>query len=122
MEVGELPEEERPAYLEAMGVSQPVAPEVIRACHRALGLITFFTTAGPEVRAWSLPEGAHVVEAAGTVHSDMARGFIRSDVVTVEDLTSLGSMREAKAHGKVLTEGKDFVVRDGDVLYIHFSV
>ena len=122
MEVGELPEEERPAYLEAMGVSQPVAPEVIRACHRALGLITFFTTAGPEVRAWSLPEGAHVVEAAGTVHSDMARGFIRSDVVTVEDLTSLGSMRETKAHGKVLTEGKDFVVRDGDVLYIHFSV
>jgi len=122
MEVGELAEEERPAYLEAMGVSQPAALQVIRACHQALGLITFFTVAGPEVRAWSLPRGGHVIDAADTIHSDMARGFIRAEVVAFEDMAALGSLQEAKANGKMLTEGKEFVVRDGDVLYIHFSV
>jgi len=122
MEVGELPEEERPEYLEAMGISEPAAPEVISACYRGLGLITFFTTAGPEVRAWSLPEGAHTLDAAGAIHSDMARGFIRAEVVAFEDMAEFGSFQEAKAHGKMLTEGKEFVLRDGDILYIHFSV
>ncbi len=122
MEVGELPEAERPDYLEAMDVSRPVAPEVIHAGYGALGLLTFFTTAGPEVRAWSLPEGSHVIDAAGTIHSDMARGFIRAEVVAFEDMAAHGSLQQARAHGKMLTEGKDFVVRDGDILYIHFSV
>lgn len=122
MEVGELPEEERPAYLEALGISRPAGAEVIRACYRALGLITFFTVAGPEVRAWSLPEGSPLIEAAGTIHSDMARGFIRADVVGFADMARYGSLQEAKAHGRMLSEGKEFVVRDGDILYIHFSV
>jgi GTP-binding protein YchF len=122
MEVGQLPEAERPAYLEALGIPEPAAPAVIQACHRALGLITFFTVAGPEVRAWSLPEGSHVIDAAGTIHSDMARGFIRADVVTFSDMAVQGSLQEAKAHGKMRAEGKDFVVKDGDILYIHFSV
>lgn len=122
MEVGELPEAERPTYLEAMGVSEAVGPGLIRTCCRALGLITFFTVAGPEVRAWSLPEGAPLIEAAGTIHSDMARGFIRADVVAFADMAEYGSLQEARAHGKMRSEGKEFVVRDGDILYIHFSV
>jgi hypothetical protein len=122
MEVGQLPEAERPAYLEALGISEPAGAKVIQACHQALGLITFFTVAGPEVRAWSLPQGAHVIDAAGTIHSDMARGFIRADVVTFADMAAHRSLPEAKAHGKMRAEGKEFAVKDGDILYIHFSV
>jgi GTP-binding protein YchF len=122
MEVGQLSEAERPAYLEALGIREPAAAKVIQACHQALGLITFFTVAGPEVRAWSLPQGSHVIDAAGTIHSDMARGFIRADVVTFTDMVAHRSLPEAKAHGKMRTEGKEFVVKDGDILYIHFSV
>jgi len=122
MEVGELPEEERGDYLQALGVAEPQASEVIHACYRALGLITFFTTAGSELRAWSLPAGAHVIDAAGTIHTDMERGFIRADVVSFEGMAEFGSLQEARAHGKLLTEGREFVVRDGDILYIHFSV
>jgi hypothetical protein len=122
MEVGQLAERERPTYLEALGIREPAAAKVVQACHQALGLLTFFTVAGPEVRAWSLPQGSHVIDAAGTIHSDMARGFIRADVVTFADMEAQRSLAEAKAHGKVRTEGKDFVVKDGDILYIHFSV
>ncbi len=122
MEVGELPEEERADYMEAMGITHPEAPDVIRACLEALGLVTFFTTVGNEVRAWLLPRGSHVIDAAGAIHSDMERGFIRADVVAFEDMAECGSLQEARARGKMLTEGKTFVVRDGDVLHIHFSV
>ena len=117
-ELAELPEDEAEAFREgpsALG-------EVVRRLFEALDLVTFFTANENEARAWTLRRGRTAVEAAGTVHSDMARGFIRCEVIPWEELVACGSRAEAARRGLQRLEGKDYVVQDGDVLTVRFNV
>jgi hypothetical protein len=121
-EVAEMDPEEARALLEEFGVKEPGLQTVIGACYRALDLITFLTTGEDETRAWEVPRGATAPEAAGTIHSDLQRGFIRADVISYEELVGAGSMDNAKAHGRLRVEGKDYVVQEGDILHVRFAV
>ncbi len=122
MEIGELDEEEAASFREELGVAEPSLERVIRLSYRLLGLISFFTAGPDETRAWTLADGSNAVDAAGAIHSDLARGFIRAEVVLYEDLVALGSMAEARKAGKLRSEGKTYRVRDGDVIEILFNV
>ena len=122
-EIAQLDPEDRPAFLADLGIDAPAHDRLIRTCFDALGLITFLTATGSEeVRAWAIPEGTTALEAAGKIHTDMARGFIRAEVVAHADLAEAGQMRSAKAAGKVRQEGKTYVVQDGDVVHFKFNV
>lgn len=121
LEIGELPEEDRRAFLEEYGIREPSRDIVIGALYRAARRISFFTTSEKEVRAWSLPRGQTAVEAAGTVHTDFARGFIRAEVVSYEDYVRWGGLKGAREHGVYRTEGREYVVRDGDIILFRFS-
>jgi GTP-binding protein YchF len=121
-EVAEMDPEEARALLEEFGVTEPGLETVIAACYRALDLITFLTTGEDETRAWEVRRGANAPEAAGAIHTDLQRGFIRADVIGYEDLVDAGSMETAKAAGKVRVEGKDYLVAEGDILNIRFAV
>ncbi len=120
-EIAELPEEEQSEYLEAMGLPEPAVGKVVHEIYRALGLLSFFTAGEPEVRAWTLKEGSTVLEAAGTIHTDLARGFIRAEVGHFEDVKQAGSWEAAKQSGLVELHGKEYIVQDGDILYIRFK-
>ena len=113
---------DRAAFLADLGLDEPGMPRLARACFRTLGLITFFTAGPMEARAWPVREGATAVEAAGKIHSDIARGFIRAEVIRWDDLVACGSHTEAQKRGVQRVEGKDYVVVDGDVLNIRFNV
>jgi ribosome-binding ATPase len=117
-ELAELPDEEAAAYREGPSALD----EIVRRLSAALDLITFFTAGEKETRAWSLRRGASALEAAGTIHSDIARGFIRSETITWSDLLDAGSHAEAARRGTQRLEGKTYVVQDGDVLNIRFNV
>jgi GTP-binding protein YchF len=121
-EVAEMDPEEARALLEEFGVAKPGLETVIAACYGALDLITFLTTGEDETRAWEVRKGATAPEAAGVIHSDLQRGFIRADVISYEDLVAAGSMDAAKNAGKVRVEGKDYVVAEGDILNVRFAV
>ncbi|MFW6107337.1 MAG: redox-regulated ATPase YchF [bacterium] len=121
-EILELEPAERKPFLEDLGLEELSAQQVVAACLQALDLITFFTSNEKELRAWLLPRGSTAIEAAGKVHTDLARGFIRAEVVACDDLRALGSWKELRANGKVRLEGKDYVVQDGDILQVRFSV
>lgn len=121
-EIAQLDEADRTTFLADLGVSEPAKDRLLRSCYEALGLVSFFTFAGDEVRAWTVRRGASAVEAAGKVHSDMARGFIRAETVSYTDLHAAGDMRSAKAAGKVRQEGKSYVVQDGDLILVKFNV
>jgi GTP-binding protein YchF len=121
-EVAEMDPEEARALLEEFGVAEPGLETVIAACYRALDLITFLTTGEDETRAWEVRQGATAPEAAGAIHSDLQRGFIRADVIGYDDLVAAGSMEAAKTAGKVRVEGKEYVVAEGDILNVRFSV
>ena len=122
LELDELSEEERPVFMEGMGLDHLAADEVVKKAFDMLGLVTFLTGGEKDCRAWTVPEGATAPAAAGTIHSDMERGFIRAQVVSYADLRELGSIKEARAHGKLRLEGKDYVVQDGDVVEFRFNV
>ena len=113
--------EERDLFLAEYGIEEPLRERFTRACYRGLGLISFFTLGDDEVRAWTLHEGDDALTAAGQIHTDLARGFIRAEVTAFEDLRALGSMREVKAKGKQRLEGKEYPVQDGEILNIRFS-
>ena len=113
---------DRAAFLADLGLDEPGMPRLARACFRTLGLITFFTAGPIEARAWPVRDGATAVEAAGKIHSDIARGFIRAEVIRWDDLVAAGSHTEAQKRGVQRVEGKDYVVVDGDVLNIRFNV
>lgn len=113
---------DRPEFMREYGIPALARDRIIHACFGALGMITFFTCCETEVRAWAVPGGTPAVEAAGKVHTDMQRGFIRAETVAWDDLHAAGSMREAKAAGNVRLEPKSYVVQDGDVLQIKFNV
>ena len=112
---------ERAAFLEALGLDEPGLHKVIGAAYRLLGLITFFTTGPKEVRAWTLRDGARAPEAAGRVHGDFEKGFIRAETVAWEDFVAHGGEQGARQAGRMRLEGRDYRVRDGDVLSIRFS-
>ena len=121
-ELSQLSEPDRSEFMEAMGIGSLAAAEIIRRCYEVLNLISFLTTAGREIRAWTIPRGTTAVNAAGAVHTDMQRGFIRAEVTAFDDFKALGSFKEARAHGKLRLEGKDYIVQDGDVIEFRFSV
>ncbi|GBD13329.1 Ribosome-binding ATPase YchF [bacterium HR24] len=119
-ELRELPPEEAATFRSELGLPDDPVPNLMRRLLTVTGLVTFYTVVGHECRAWLLPEGATAVDAAGRVHSDMARGFIRAEVVPWDALLAAGSLAEAKSRGLVRSEGKGYRVRDGDVLHILF--
>lgn len=121
-EIAELPPEDRKAFLEDMGVSESAKDRLIKVCYDAVGLISFLTVGEDEVRAWSIKKGSDAVEAAGKIHTDIARGFIRAETVAYNDLHAAGDMKAAKAAGKVRLEGKTYIVQDGDVINFRFNV
>lgn len=121
-ETAAMPPEEARQLLEEFGVTEPGLHRVVVACYGALDLITFLTTGPDETRAWEVRRGATAPEAAGVVHSDMQRGFIRAEVVSYEDLVLAGGWDAARGRGLLRVEGKDYAVQEGDVLHIRFAV
>lgn len=122
MEIGQLEDEEAEVFREDLGLHGSSLERVIRASYALLGLISFFTVGPDETRAWTVAQGSTAVDAAAAIHSDLARGFIRAEVIDWRELLELGSMAEAKRHGKVRSEGKTYHVQDGDVIEILFNV
>ena len=121
MELGELEPEEAAVFMDELGLKESSLDRVIRLSYRLLGLISFLTAGPDEVRAWPIPDGSSAVDAAGAIHTDLAHGFIRAEVVPYEDLLALKTMAEARKHGKLRSEGKTYLVHDGDVVEILFS-
>lgn len=122
MEIAQLDAEEAAAFLQEYGIEEPGLKRMIRLSYDLLGLHSFFTVGEDEVRAWTVPQGAAAVEAAGAIHSDLARGFIRAEVVSYEDLIAAESMAQVRKRGKLRLEGRDYVVQDGDVMNVLFNV
>ncbi len=121
-EVAGMDPDEARALLAEFDVHEPGLEAVIRACYRALDLVTFLTTGDDETRAWQVRRGAAAPEAAGVIHTDLQRGFIRADVISYDELVAAGSMEHAKTAGKVRVEGKDYLVQEGDILHVRFAV
>ncbi len=121
-EVAELPEDEAAEYLAMLGVETTGFEEFVRAAYRLLGLVTFFTAAEKEGRAWTVREGSTVRRAAGRIHTDMERGFIGAEVGNWRDIVAAGSWARAREEAKVRLEGRDYVVRDGDTVLVRFNV
>jgi ribosome-binding ATPase len=121
-ELIELPEEERADFLASLGVEEGGLKSLIRATYDLLGLRTFLTTGPQETRAWTIKAGMKAPQAAGTIHSDFERGFIRAETVAYKDLVATGSMNGAKEKGLVRSEGKEYVVQEGDVMLFRFNV
>jgi GTP-binding protein YchF len=122
LEISQLGADEQREFLADLGLAEPSLDRVIRASYDLLGVISFFTVGEDEVRAWSIRRGTHAREAAGTIHSDLERGFIRAEVVRWDDLVRWGSLAHCREHGHLRLEGKDYVVADGDVLHVRFNV
>ncbi len=121
-ELGQLGDEEAKAFLDDLGLTEPGLFALIHAAYRTLGYITFFTAGPKEARAWTITKGAAAPEAAGAIHSDFEKGFIAAEVVAYDDYVSCGSEQGAKEKGKMRVEGRQYVVKDGDVMYIKFNV
>jgi ribosome-binding ATPase len=121
-ELWQLDADGRRELLAEAGIEAPARDRLISALYRSLGLITFYTAGEPEAHAWQLQSGASALEAADRIHSDIARGFIRAEVVSFEDFLVLGSDARVKEAGKLRLEGRDYVIRDGDIIHIRFKV
>ncbi len=121
-ELAELPEADRPEFLASVGLEEPALDALAHAAYRLLGLQSFFTAGPKQIHAWSLPAGSTAPQAAGVIHSDFERGFIRVEVYTVADLERHGSEAAIRAAGKMRLEGKEYVVQEGDVCYFLFTV
>lgn len=122
MDIAQLPPEEMGIFLQEYGIEEPSLNRMIRFSYDLLGLQSFFTVGPDECRAWTVHRGASAPEAAGEIHTDLQKGFIRAEVVTYNDLVTLGSMNEAKSKGKFRLEGKEYIVQDGDILNIRFNI
>jgi len=122
-EVAELAGPEQAAFLADLGLTEPAIRRVLRDCYALLGLISFFTVGEDEVRAWSIPRGTRAQDAAGAVHSDIARGFIRAEVVGYDELlAAAGSMAVVRERGQFRLEGKEYIVEDGEICHFRFNV
>lgn len=121
-EIAELDGDERQMFLEDLGIEESGLDQLIRAAYELLGLATYFTAGEQEVRAWTFRIGTKAPQAAGIIHTDFERGFIRAEVVSYEDLMEAGSMAVARENGKIRLEGKEYLVQDGDVIHFRFNV
>jgi GTP-binding protein YchF len=122
MEIAQLEPDEAQLFFAEYGIDEPGLHRMIRLSYGLLGLHSFFTVGEDEVRSWTIPVGASAVEAAGAIHSDLARGFIRAEVVNYEDLIAAGSLDAARKQGTMRLQGRDYVVQDGDILNVRFNV
>jgi ribosome-binding ATPase YchF (GTP1/OBG family) len=122
MEIAQLPPEEAALFLEEYGIQEPGLERVLHASYQTMGLISFFTVGPEEVHAWTVRLGTTAYEAAGEVHSDLQRGFIRAEVIPWGELVALGGLNEARQKGRLRLEGKEYLVQDGEVVYIRFNV
>ena len=121
-EIAELEEDEKKMFLEDLGITRSGLDKLIQASYRLLGLLSFLTAGEKETRAWTIKAGTKAPQAAGKIHSDFERGFIRAEVVNYQDLLDCGSIAAAKAKGLVGSEGKEYVMKDGDVVEFLFNV
>ena len=121
-ELAELPDDEALELLQSLGQNESGLDQLAHVGFRTLGLQTYLTAGPKEARAWTIPVGATAPQAAGVIHTDFQRGFIKAEVVSFDDIVDAGSMNEAKARGKVRIEGKDYVMADGDVVEFRFNV
>jgi GTP-binding protein YchF len=122
LEISRLPEEDKTLFMEDMGITQPGIAVLSKAAYRLLGLISFLTVGEDEVRAWTIEKGISAKSAAGKVHTDIERGFIRAETVKFDSIKALGSMAKVKEKGLFRLEGKDYVVEDGDIINFRFNV
>jgi GTP-binding protein YchF len=122
MDIAQLPAEEAAAFLDEYGIEEPSLNRMIRLSYDLLGLQSFLTAGADECRAWTVRRGASAPEAAGVIHSDLQKGFIRAEVMAYQDLITLGGVAEVKSHGKFRLEGKEYIVQDGDILNIRFNL
>jgi GTP-binding protein YchF len=122
MEIAQLDESDRAAFLQEIGIAEPARERFIRVSYALLDLISFFTTGEDEVRAWTIAQGTVARKAAGKIHSDIERGFIRAEVVAYDDFIIHGSEAKCKEAGKLRLEGKDYIVKDGDIIHFRFAV
>ena len=121
-EIAELSEEERPEFLESLGLEMSGLDRIIRTAYDLLGLHTYFTAGEKEVHAWTIRKGATAPEAAGAIHTDFEKGFIRAEVISYDDMITCGSEQKAKEAGKMRSEGKEYIVKDGDIIVYRFNV
>ena len=121
-EMADMSDEDKQAFLADLGLTEPGLNRLVRAAHQLLGLHTFFTAGPKEVRAWTIHQGDTAVRAAAEIHTDIARGFIRAEVISHQDYVACAGEQGAKEAGRMRLEGKDYVVRDGDVIYFRFNV
>ncbi len=121
-EIAELNSEDKQVFLDDLGIKESGLDMLIKASYRLLGYISFLTAGPKEVRAWTIVKGTKAPQAAGKIHSDMERGFIRAEIISFEDLMSCGSMTAAKEKGLIRSEGKDYVLKDGDIVVFRFNV
>ena len=121
-EISELDDDEKKMFLEDLGLKESGLEKLIKASYKLLGLISYLTAGEPEVRAWTITEGTKAPQAAGKIHSDFERGFIRAEIVSYDDLMACGTYNAAKEKGLVRLEGKDYVVQDGDIILFRFNV
>jgi ribosome-binding ATPase YchF (GTP1/OBG family) len=117
-----LPPEERLDYLKSLKVSTSGVDQLIKSAYRVLGLMSFLTAGEKEARAWTIPQGSRAQDAAGAIHSDIARGFIRAEIVGYDDLVRAGSYAAAREQGLLRLEGKDYIMQEGDVVNFRFNV
>lgn len=121
-EISQLDKDDRELFFSELGISEPAINRVMRVAYETLGLISFFTVGADEVKAWTIRQGTTAKKAAGEIHSDLERGFIRAEVIKYNDLVELGSEAKVKEAGKAGLEGKDYVMQDGDIVHIRFNV
>ncbi len=121
-EISELSAEDKTLFMEEYGLKELFRNRVIRLSYDLLGLLSFFTVGEDEVRAWTIRQGATAVEAAGAIHSDLAKGFIRAEVIPFQELIELGGLNQAKNKGRLRLEGKDYIVKDGEVVHIRHNM
>jgi GTP-binding protein YchF len=122
MEISQLPEDEKESFFSELGIEDPVSNRLIRTCYQILGLVSFLTVGEDEVRAWTVRSNTNALTAAGKIHSDIERGFIRAEVISYEDFISSGSMHTAREKGFLRLEGKTYEVQDGDIINFRFNV
>jgi len=122
-EIAQLPQDEKQMFLEELGMSESGLDRLIKASYKLLGLISYLTAGEPEVRAWTITKGTKAPQAAGKIHTDFERGFIRAEVISFDDFVACGSnMVTAKEKGLVRSEGKEYVMNDGDIVLFRFNV
>ena len=121
-EISGMEPEEKKLFLADMGLEESGLDRLIQACYSLLGLISYLTAGKPEVRAWTIKKGTKAPQAAGKIHSDFERGFIRAEVIGFDELMECGTMAVAKEKGLVRSEGKDYVMQDGDIVLFRFNV